>query len=109
MSQSKSRRVSQPVFRFLLALSQRHNPIHLVLVPLDQRDIVSKRQMVRVHSLVFESSLKNALGLGEAVEEQIAKRQTAISQRKVGMDGDLFLRHLDRPFKAACPMGGNAS
>ena len=58
---------------------------------------------------MFGSSLKSALGLGEAVGEDIAGGKTAVPEENVGMGRDKFLGYLDCSFKAACTQDRNAS
>jgi hypothetical protein len=65
--------------------------------------------VIRVLQLAFGSSLKRALGLGETVEEKIARCKIAVPKGNVGMGPDFLLRYLDGSFEAACPLGGKAS
>ena len=100
--------MSQPVLHCVFALGQSHDPIHLVLIALQHRHVVSDLQHRRILQLAFGRALKRALGVGEAIEEKIALRKTAVPNDNVGLERDSSSGHLHRSFKSAGPMGGQA-
>jgi hypothetical protein len=101
--------VSQPVFRSVHALGPSHHAIHLLLVTPQQRDVVSHHQMTSVLQFAFISLLKRTLGVGEAVGEEIAGRKIGIAKDNVGTGRDTSPGYLDRSFKSACTLGGEAA
>ena len=107
-SQSDSLLVGHPVFRPALAPGQSDGPVHLLLVTLQHRDVVSEDETAGDFELALGSRLKRPLGFREATGEEIAPRKIAIRHPPVGISRDFFARCLDRSFVSAGPMGGNA-
>src|SRR6185295_13738381 len=97
------------MFRSTLACGPSHCPIHLVLVTLEQRDVVSDHQMSSVLKLTFISLLKSALGFGKLVRIKIGGCKIAVTEGKVGAGRDFLPGYIDRSFKSACSLGGKTS
>ena len=83
--------------------------IHLVLVTLQDRDVVSDHEENRILQLAFGGSLKHTLGFFETVQQKIRGGKTAIRKSKVGLNRDLLQGCLDRSFKSARPVCGKAA
>ena len=107
-SQSESLRVGHPVFRPALAPGQSDCPVHLLLVSLQHRDVVSDDEKTGEFQLALGRRLNRPLGFLEATGEEIAPRKIAIPHPNVGINRDFFARCFDRSFVSAGPMGGNA-
>ena len=100
--------MGHPVFRPALSPGQSYCPVHLLLVALQHRDVVSEDEKDGHFQLALGSALKRALRFGEAVGEKIGQRKTAIRNRKVGIGRDSFLGRFNRSFESAGPMSGKA-
>src|SRR5262245_28340390 len=91
-----------------LSPSQTNYPVHLLLVALDRRDVVSQDQESGVFQLALRRALKRALRFRDTVREKIAHRKTCIRHRKIGIRRDCFLRCCDRYWKSAGSVRGYA-
>jgi hypothetical protein len=68
-SQSERLLVSHPVFHPALASGQNYGLIHLLLVALQKREVISKHQEFGEFQLALGGSLKSALGFLKAIQE----------------------------------------
>src|SRR5215203_819501 len=100
--------MSHPVFGPAFSLGQTCYPVHLLLVPVQQCDVVSDDQKIGHFQVARGGALKRALRFGEAVCEEIARGETGILKRVVGIGCDLFLGCLNGSRKSARSMGGKA-
>ena len=97
------------MFRPGLSLGEGDFPVHLLLVALQQRDVVSDDPKHGRFQMAIRGKLKCAVRFGEAVREEIALRKSVVRKRIVGTLRDLLLERVNRSLPSAGPVSGKAS